>query len=318
MDHMQEFAHDGDHDDAPALAARLEFTGPLREIRVVAQHGEGAHVEPLAHLSIACHRDGGFAMHRSAREALCWTQAGIGHQLGSATEAVLVKVDGVEPHGCQAGNAWDRVKAVTRMLEVRVLLHMRDGALQGAFPLLLQPADMGCDLLADLDIQAQVLATIALLLHGELQIVEPSQQALQVLDLERRRAPECWTFLLTEARQQQRIVTIRFGADAFTEAKGGHARRIDDTDLVTVLKEEGSDGIRVGASCFQTGVDAAGALAFQPLCQQALSIWAIGKTPGRCRPVLAEQARIQRQFGHIDAQRRKGVVHQKELLDMVH
>ncbi len=59
MDHMQEFAHDGHHDDAPALAACLEFTSPLREIRVVAQNGEGAHVEPLTHLSIACHRDGG-------------------------------------------------------------------------------------------------------------------------------------------------------------------------------------------------------------------------------------------------------------------
>jgi hypothetical protein len=231
MDHMQEFAHDGHHDDAPALAARLEFAGPLYEIRVVAQNGESAHVEPLTHLSIACHRDGGFAMHRSAREALCWTQAGIGHQLGSTPEAVLVKVDGVEPHGCQAGNAWDRVKAVTRLLEVRVLLHMRDGALQGAFPLLLQPTHMGSDLLADLGIQSQVLATIALLLHGELQIVEPTQQSLQALDLDRRRAPERWAFLLTEARQQQRIVAIRFGANAFTEAKGAQARRIDDTDL---------------------------------------------------------------------------------------
>src|SRR6266849_3042486 len=212
MDDMQEFAHDGHHDDARALAARLEFASPLREIRVVAQNGEGAHVEPLAHLGITCHRDGGFAMHRSAREALGWTQAGIGHQLGSAPEALLVKVDGVEPHGCQAGNAWDRVKAITRMLEVRVLLHMRDGALQGAFPLLLQPAHMSSDLLADLGIQAQVLATIALLLYGELQIVEPTQQSLQALDFDRRRAPEHWAFLLTEAYQQQPIVAIRFGA----------------------------------------------------------------------------------------------------------
>ncbi len=210
-------------------------------------------------------------MHGSAREPLCWTQTGIGHQLGSAPEALLVKVDRVEPHRRQAGNAWDRVKAVTSVLEVRVLLHVRDGALQGAFPLLLQPAHMGCDLLADLGIQSQVLEAIALLLYGELQIVEPSQQSLQALDLGRRRAPERWTFLLTEARQHERIVTIRFGADAFTEAKRGHARRIDNADLVAVLKEEGSDGIRVGASCFQTGVDAVDALAFKPLCEQAIS-----------------------------------------------
>src|SRR5947207_14969141 len=121
MDHMQEFAHDGHHDDAPELAACLEFTSPLREIRVVAQNGEGAHVEPLTHLRIACHRAGGCAMHRSTREALCWTQAGIGHQLGCAPGAVLVKVDGIEPHGRPAGNAWDRAKAITRLLAVSAL-----------------------------------------------------------------------------------------------------------------------------------------------------------------------------------------------------
>lgn len=89
-------------------------------------------------------------------------------------------------------------------------------------------------------------------------------------------------------------MAIRFGANAFTEAKRGHARRIDDTDLVTVLKKEGGDGIRVGASGFQTGVDAASALTFKPLREQGVSIGAIGKTPGWCRSVLAEQARIQR------------------------
>jgi len=174
MDDVQQFAHDGDNDDLVGLATGLEFAHPAAKIRIVAHHGEGTHVEPLADLGVADFGDGGPSMHGGSRGLLSRTEASVGDQLGSVAEAVLIEEGRVQTHGGQLRDARDAIEVGTGLSELAGLCHQVAGTLQGALALGVQPADMLKQRLAGAGIQAQVLQAIALLLSHVLQIVDMS------------------------------------------------------------------------------------------------------------------------------------------------
>ena len=81
-------------------------------------------------------------MHGGSRVLVSGTQASMGHQFGSMTEALQIEEDRVEAHGRQLGNARDRVQMGARGGQFAGLLHQGTSALQGQVALGLQPADM--------------------------------------------------------------------------------------------------------------------------------------------------------------------------------
>src|SRR5947209_12648070 len=310
MHQMQQFAHDGYHDAHARLATCLELGSPLPEIGVAALDGERTHVEPLAHQRVALFRDGGLAMHRGARLLLGRTQPGMSHQLGRAIKALLIEKDRVQTHGRQARDARDRVQVRTGLTQLAMFEQQVVSALQRMRTLRLEPVDMLLDLLAGEGIQAMVLQAVALLAGGHLHRLMAPQQHLQLLHLGRRRTPERRAFLRAEAGQHQRIMAIRFGADAFTRAEGGDASGIDHTDLMALFKQEASNGIGVGAGGFQTGMNPRQPLSMKPALQLGKALGSIGQALGQTpRLALAVYADIQREFGHIDAHSGQGLVH---------
>ena len=147
------------------------------------------------------------------------------------------------------------------------------------------------------------------------QIVQVREQHLQLLHRRRRGTPERRTFLGTEARQEQSIMAIGFGANTFTGAKGGHTRGIGQAHLVTVLIEKVRDQVAVGAGGFQAGVHLLVALTQQPLLELSQALLLIGKTLERASGGFwQEHAHIQGEFGDIHADGSEGLVHRKVLL----
>jgi hypothetical protein len=71
-------------------------------------------------------------------------------------------------------------------------------------------------------------------------------------------------------------MAVRFGADAFAGAEGGHARRVGQTDLVALLVEKACHRISVGAGGFQAGRHAREALTLEPTLQLGQAVWASG------------------------------------------
>ena len=105
-------------------------------------------------------------------------------------------------------------------------------------------------------------------------------------------------------------MTIRFGADAFTGTEGGHTRRVDHTDLMTLLEEEARDSIGVGAGGFQTGMHAWHPLRLEPALQLEEALATISQVPRRTSgPLLGVHTHIQAELGHINAHGGQRFVH---------
>src|SRR6266480_5885027 len=92
--------------------------------------------------------------------------------------------------------------------------------------------------LAALAIPATILQAIDFLLPHALQIGAAQHQVLQQLHFGWSGTPSPGTLLLTIAKQHFGILFIGLSVDALALAKGDHASRIDDADLVALLIQE--------------------------------------------------------------------------------